>query len=669
MVGTASGAPTSNITAYIDSSTVTAGGRVLVLSGFANPTTLPGATTLNINPSSLVTVSGDAIHFASPDGFTTGQEVVYNSGGGSSIGGLTDGHSYYVIVLDPQTIKLAATYLNSVSGTPIQVNVTGVDTSTNEITLASGNLGAYTGEAVVYNVGNGTAIGGLTDGETYYVISVDATHIMLADSLNDANSGNPISLTSAGTGSLTAPTTSTPIALSSTGSSSSQTIAPLNLAAGASFDPSAKNVTLPGSTVPAVTVDVDQNLGVLTITSNDAQFKVTGGDALTGLLGPAPTTSGDAITGSAAAKLTITAGTNDTLDFSVNGKLIAVTLAPGTYTADSLAAEVQKKISAAIPAVTNAITFASAHGFSTGQEVVYHNGGGTSIGGLTDGIAYYVIKVNDFTIELASSLANATAATPTPITLTSVGKGDGHSFAPTAPAKALTFGPTAVATTNASADEISFATSPDLATGDAVFYHNGGGTSIGGLTDGQTYYVIAIDATHIKLAATFNNAVNNQPVFLTSPGAGSSQSLIVKPTQFDLAGVIVPLPVPISDQLVSVTAAGAGGTNKAGAGAVNLNFVRMNVDAHISDSSNVQATGDVDVLASDTSKIGSGTGLGGDLRRRRHGRQRLGRRQRHIKQCQGLCPGGDSQVGWRRGYQRHRDGAGHQHRGRRRRFR
>ena len=257
-------------------------------------------------------------------------------------------------------------------------------------------------------------------------------------------------------------------------------------------------------------VAVTQNLGTLTITSNDAQFQVTGGDAETGLLGSAPTTSGDAITGSAAANLTITAGTNDTLDLMVNGKLIAVTLAAGTYTADSLAAEVQKKIIAAIPNVTNAITFTGAHGFSTGQEVVYHNAGGTSIGGLTDGIAYYVIKVNDDTIQLASSLANATAATPTAITLTSLGSGDGQSFTPTLARSALTFGASAVATTNSSADEISFASSPGLATGDAVFYDNGGGTSIGGLNDGQTYYVIAVDPTHIKLAATFNNAVNNQ---------------------------------------------------------------------------------------------------------------------------------------------------------------
>ncbi len=163
-------------------------------------------------------------------------------------------------------------------------------------------------------------------------------------------------------------------------------------------------------------------------------------------------------------------------------------------------------------------------------------------------------------------------------------------------------------TTNPAADEISFASSPSLATGDAVFYENGGGTSIGGLNSGQTYYVIEVDATHIKLASTFNNAVNNQPVFLTSPGTGSNQSLVVKPTGFDLAGVTVPLPIPIGGQLVSVTAAGAGGTSKAGAGAVNLNFVRMNVDAHIANNSDVQAGGDVDVESSDTSEIGSGTG-------------------------------------------------------------
>ncbi len=707
--------PASGVTAYIDSSTVTAtSGKVSVLSGFNSPTTLPGATTLDINPSSDVTVSDNAIHFASPDGLTTGQEVVYHNGGGTSIGGLTDGHSYYVIVLDPDTIQLAATYNDAVSGTPLQANVTAVATATdkthpNQVTLSPGNIGLYTGEVVEYVAGSGTPIGGLTDGKTYYVIDVDPTHIMVADSLNDANEGYAIPLTSAGTGTFLLPTSSTPIPLSSTGTSSRQTITPLNNTAGSTFAPSAQTVTLPGSTIPVAMVSVTQSFGKLTITANDGQFQVTGGDAKTGLLGSAPTTSGDAITGSASAdNLTITKGSNDTLELSVNGTGIAVTLAPGTYSATDLATEVQTAINAAIAAdlsVTDAITFASPHGLTTGQEVVYHSNGamtvtqnngtlvldsngpaitvggnaaiglfgsspttsnsgstitgsgaanltigssndtlevtasGTAltitlthgtytaaalagllqqaindlpalkaiydIGGLSDGDTYYVIKVNDYTIQLASKPTDANAGKA--LTLDSLGYGTGQSVAPTEPVSALTFGASAVATTNPAANEIGFANSPNLATGDAVIYENGGGTSIGGLTDGQTYYVIDVDATHLELAGTYDDAVINQPIALTSPGTGSSQSLVVKPTQLELAGVVVALPTPISGQIVSVTAAGAGGTNKAGAGAVNLNFVRMNVDAYISDNATVKAAGDVDVEANDTSKIGSGT--------------------------------------------------------------
>ena len=45
----------------------------------------------------------------------------------------------------------------------------------------------------------------------------------------------------------------------------------------------------------------------------------------------------------------------------------------------------------------------------------------------------------------------------------------------------------------------------DVVTGDAVVYKNRGGTNIGGLTDGTTYYVIVPDSTQpkkIKLAAS-----------------------------------------------------------------------------------------------------------------------------------------------------------------------
>ena len=58
-----------------------------------------------------------------------------------------------------------------------------------------------TGQKLTYNVTNGaTAIGGLTDGEEYWVIRVDATTVKLASSYADAVSDIPIDLTGLGTG-------------------------------------------------------------------------------------------------------------------------------------------------------------------------------------------------------------------------------------------------------------------------------------------------------------------------------------------------------------------------------------------------------------------------------------------------------------------------------------
>ena len=50
------------------------------------------------------------------------------------------------------------------------------------------------------------------------------------------------------------------------------------------------------------------------------------------------------------------------------------------------------------------------HRFLTGQRVTYNDGGGTAIGGLADGV-YFIIKVDQNTIKLASSASNAAAGT------------------------------------------------------------------------------------------------------------------------------------------------------------------------------------------------------------------------------------------------------------------
>lgn len=68
------------------------------------------------------------------------------------------------------------------------------------------------------------------------------------------------------------------------------------------------------------------------------------------------------------------------------------------------------------------------HGFETGDKVTYGNGGGTSITGITNATDYFVIKVDDDTLKLATTYVNAIAGTA--IDLTVVGVGTSHTLTP-----------------------------------------------------------------------------------------------------------------------------------------------------------------------------------------------------------------------------------------------
>ena len=72
----------------------------------------------------------------------------------------------------------------------------------------------------------------------------------------------------------------------------------------------------------------------------------------------------------------------------------------------------------------NTLTFNN-HRFVTGQKVTYNDGGGTAIGGLSDG-SYFIIKEDQNTIKLASSASNATSGTA--IDLTSGAAGGSHTL-------------------------------------------------------------------------------------------------------------------------------------------------------------------------------------------------------------------------------------------------
>ena len=66
------------------------------------------------------------------------------------------------------------------------------------------------------------------------------------------------------------------------------------------------------------------------------------------------------------------------------------------------------------------------HRFITGQRVTYTHGGGTAIGGLTSGTAYYIIKNDQNTVKLALTLSDANNNNA--INFNALGTGSAHTL-------------------------------------------------------------------------------------------------------------------------------------------------------------------------------------------------------------------------------------------------
>ena len=79
--------------------------------------------------------------------------------------------------------------------------------------------------------------------------------------------------------------------------------------------------------------------------------------------------------------------------------------------------------SAVVIVATDTITI-TAHGFTTGDRVVYSEGGGTVITGLNNAATYYIRKTGANTLKLATSQENAFSGTV--VNLTAVGSGSTH---------------------------------------------------------------------------------------------------------------------------------------------------------------------------------------------------------------------------------------------------
>ena len=103
---------------------------------------------------------------------------------------------------------------------------------------------------------------------------------------------------------------------------------------------------------------------------------------------------------------------------SVNNFKVLDDISTYTATFDGSASSVVNLITETIKVID--------HRFVQGQRVTYNNGGGSNIGNISSGTAYYVIYDTAHTIKLATSASNA--ASLTSINLNAVGGGTSHTL-------------------------------------------------------------------------------------------------------------------------------------------------------------------------------------------------------------------------------------------------
>ena len=430
--------------------------------------TSPGTGTTHSFIYVVVNTDEDSLYIPGHE-LVTGSRLVYSTGGGTAIGGLTNGASYFASRIDNNIIKLSS----NKEGSAI-INLTSLGTgnhtlTTNQVNLADNQIsipahGFSSGELVQYDSVGQTPLGGLSSGSPYYIILIDGDNIKLATTLANANAGTAVDLTTVGVGthrilSLTKSPDGT-YTVNSVPTSTTFTV-PAN-----GFVP---NITKEFN--PRVTVDLQQN-----------NLRILG------------------------------------------------------------------------------------HGFITGTKVTYSASSGTAIGGLTSGSLYYVINVSKDHIQVASSVENA--ASGVPIVLTTFGAGVDHHFISSqingyvtgTGTVATSSGSTLVSGTNTAFAKIlkvgdifrvyppnvtttvTFAnsavtvnptntitsTAHSFNTGDAVVY-TAGAASVAptGMTSTFFYFVRRVDANTIALYNSSTDSVNNtNRVVITTQGSGSTHTLV-----------------------------------------------------------------------------------------------------------------------------------------------
>ena len=383
-------------------------------------------------------------------GLSTGQAVVYSNGGGTTVGGLTSGSTYFIIKRDASIVRLASTAANAAAGTA--VNLTAVGTGTQTLTVTALSLATDTitipghgflqGELVQYDSQGQTVITGLTTATPYYIIFVNGDNIRLATTPENAVAGTAINLTAAGVGTHkitslsktpdgTYEIATVPSATSFT--ATARGTVPLIVKTfnpRSTVDPNLETFKIPSHgflTGTAVTYSRGEDTAISGLTHNTVYFVVAVNRDYIKLAA----TASDAESG-----ITLSVsdfGTGATHSFTtsqINGNVTGggnVTIASGSVLVNGSGTSFSKVLKvgdqfrlfppnttlsknfapADVNTTNNRITISS-HGFTTGDSVVFSAGGGVAPSPLIDLYYYFVRSVSASEITLHGSQADAT---------------------------------------------------------------------------------------------------------------------------------------------------------------------------------------------------------------------------------------------------------------------
>ncbi|UZJ27066.1 hypothetical protein RHODO2019_19090 (plasmid) [Rhodococcus antarcticus] len=283
------------------------------------------------------------------------------------------------------------------------------------------------------------------------------------------------------------------------------------------------------------------------------------------------------------------------------------------------------------------LTTSAGSGYTEGERVLYDNGGGTSLTGLTPGGTYYIHRVAAGCDAASICVELLNAANPPPAQLDShlvafgIPAGDTSAYGESqrlVPADRTAVAADSAPRFNPATDVTGTViylpypmtkqgTPSPLSTGDAIVYSSGGGTPIGNLVDGQTYYVIVLGAGYytgtqrIELAATACGA--------TGLAADCGTAKPVAPISLDAAvatgashSIVLQGQRPSGDASAenpATTTAGRGSFSGIAVTATSVDDIAaVGVSASVSGSVAIGVTGSAGVLSTTThATIGAGT--------------------------------------------------------------